>query len=182
MKQTTADRLRELGLDVGFLLWLEGSDERIPRLDRVRDINGAKFAAAVRAAVWLNSQFAHPDRIAPDTPEQWLEKYRVLQAFLWNVLRQTMAFHRMERHEDLKALEEVIETLMPSAVGRYRADIQRLRKLGQPVRLGDLAGQTRGQQTGGRRQSEQVQRYASRYRTHSLQEQDTLSRSGGSLE
>ena len=64
----------------------------------------------------------------------------------------------MERHAGLKALEEVIETVMPPAAGRYRADIQRLRKLGQPIRLGDLAVQARGQKTGGRQQSEQVQR------------------------
>jgi hypothetical protein len=159
MKKGTAERLEKLGLDVGFLVWLEGREEKLPRLDRICTIPGAKLANAIRSAAWLRSQFAHPDRIAPDSPEKWLERYRVLQECLWNALLYSMTCRKLERARDLRDLIEVTKALLPRQVReRYAADIETLRKRGQPPRLRELVGQVRGQRTGGRRQAEQIQR------------------------
>ncbi len=162
MKLSAAERLRGLGGDVDFLLWLEGDREWLPRIRRICDVNAAHYAAAVRGAVWLTSQFAHPDRIGPDSPDQWRERYQDLERFLINALRQSMACRTLRHHEDLEALEDVLEILLPEqTVERYRRDIRELRKLGKPDRSEDLdikPRDQRRQRTGGRRQPERVDR------------------------
>jgi hypothetical protein len=159
MNRGAADRLERLGLDVRFLVWLEGRGQRLPRVDRIGKVSGAKLANAVRSAAWLGSQFARPDRIAPDSPEQWLERYQILQSFFWNALRQSMTGRSLERSRDLKDLQEVMRELLPPRTReQYLADIRKLREHGQPVRLQNQKGQLRGQRTGGRRQAEQIDR------------------------
>lgn len=159
MKPIAADRLRELGLDVEFLIWLEGAEDRVPHVDQLAGVSDASLAAAVRAAVWLTSQFADHRVVDSGESEDWRQRYEQLQALLWNALRHTMFFHRVDRHKDLEALDEMLRLLLPpSQTVRFREDLQRLRTLGKPERLLDLAPDTKKPKRGGRKQSEQVQR------------------------
>lgn len=159
MSETAESRLRKQGFDVDFLVWLEGREDRLPKLDQLTHVSDANFAAAVRAAVWLTSQFADPRVVDRDQAEDWRERYQRLEAILWNALRHTMLFHRIDRPKDLESLEEVLEIVLPAgAAAEYRAELHRLRRLGKPERLRDLAPKMRPIKRGGRKQSESVQR------------------------
>lgn len=159
MSESAADRLRSMGLDVDFLIWLEGAEDRLPQLHRLGEVDGARLAAAVRAAAWLTSQFANPDVVGPNGGEDWRKRYQLLEGFLWNSLRYSMVHHRLDRPKDLEALDEVLDILVPPpAAAAYRHDLLRLRRLGKPERLQDLFGAVKKPRRGGRRQSEQVQR------------------------
>lgn len=155
----TADRLRKLGLDVDFLIWLEGAEDRLPHLDQLAKVNDADFTAAVRAAVWLTSQFADPAVVDREVAEGWRQRYQLFEALLWNALRYSMVSHRLDRPNDLEALERVLDLLLPrSRTIRFREDLHKLRSLGRPERLADLAQNIKKLRKGGRRVSEQVQR------------------------
>lgn len=159
MRGSVADRLNKLGLDVDFLVWLEGAQDRLTHVDQLAKVSDASLAAAVRTAVWLTSQFADPKVVSLDKSEDWKGRYELLEAFLWNALRHTMFFHRVDRPKDLEALEELLGLLLPpSKTIRFREDLQHLRALGKPERLLELASGTKKPRRGGRKQSEQVQR------------------------
>ncbi len=158
-KEAVASRLRNLGLDVGFLIWLEGEHERLPRIGRIRETSGAQLAAAVRGAVWMTSQFACPEVVQGDGANAWQERYRQLEAMLWNALRYSMVSNRLRRPDDIRALEETLELLLPpQQVAPYRRDIRRLRALGKPERIEDLGVENKKPKRGGRKPSEQTQR------------------------
>src|ERR1700694_1122920 len=76
-----SQKLRQKGLDTAFLQWLEGKADRLPRLHAVRQVKGADFAAAIRAAGWLLQLWTQPDKIAPLTPKDWRARYGLLQDF-----------------------------------------------------------------------------------------------------
>ena len=159
MSERASDRLKAFGLDVQFLIWLEGPEDRLLQVHRLAELDDASIAAAVRAAVWLTSQWTNRDAVEADGMDAWKERYESLQAFLWNALRLSMIHHRLDRSKDLEALDEVLDILMPrSAAQVYRDDLLRLRKLGKPERLADWEPVGRKPRRGGRRQSETIQR------------------------
>ena len=157
--KTTAERLKQKGVDVDFLLWLEGDDERLIKTARAARIPGRRYAEAIRAAVWLQSQFAHPERLGESTPDAWRERYDHLLGVLWNGLLLSTTAHRAERPQDLEALEAILDEVMPpQLVQMYVDDIRRLRRRGQPVRIEKLAGDFSAPRRGGKEQSEKFQR------------------------
>jgi hypothetical protein len=88
----------------------------------------------------------------------------------------------MERHAGLKALEEVIETLMPPAAGRYRADIQRLRQAGTTNTAWGLGGPGERPKDRGPAAVRAGPAHARCYGTRSLEEQETVPRLSRSVE
>ena len=155
MKQSPGEKLKGLGLDVEFLAWLEGEDQRLPDLEQVRKVKDADYAAAIRAAEWLAQYFADEERIFPNSPEQWLERYELLEGFLRNALGLTLFYHGSSIAQDLEALERVLKTLLPAESWKaYREDISHLRKLRLPERLPAI----KPKPSGGAKQSERTWR------------------------
>jgi murein DD-endopeptidase MepM/ murein hydrolase activator NlpD len=151
MSDSVADRLKRV--DAGFLVWLEGKEERLPRIRRVHEIGGETFAAAIRACAWLAQHFSNPKLISRGTPKEWLGRYRVLEQFLWSALRFSMV--GADTAKDLEALESLLGELLPQANwNQYRQDIQDLRKQGQPIRL----PKSRAKRSGGRAVAERTLR------------------------
>jgi hypothetical protein len=155
VKQSASEKLKKLRLDVAFLAWLEGEEQRLPELDQVRKVKDADFAAAIRAAEWLGQHWMDPQVISPDEPEAWRARYELLEQFLRAALGSSLFYHAMSAAEDLAALERVLETLLPlSSWDDYRNDILHLRKHGLPSRFLN----SKAKPSGGTGQSEQTTR------------------------
>jgi hypothetical protein len=162
VEQPVGEKLRELGLDVDFLRWLEGEAERLPRLDAARKLKPEEFVAAVRAVAFLEGLQHDPAAIAPASPEEWNYRYTVLREFLRVCLRHT-GFSILGQDKDLAALEHVLETLLPeSSREPYDTDFRQLRRKNYPKRLPpDVLrgiGQLKRPRRGGRPESEQTER------------------------
>ena len=148
-----SEKLKELGLDIEFLAWLEGEEPRVPDLDRIRKVRDADFAAAIRAAEWLAQHFSEPELIAPHWPEAWQARYELLAQFLHAALGSSMFYRALSVAADLDALVKVMETLLPSSFWtEYREDIRHLRKQGLPLPEG------KAKPSGGTGTSEQTMR------------------------
>lgn len=161
MKQELVnEKLKRLGLDIDFLLWLEGEADRLPRPEAVRDLKANKLVAAVRAAAWLKQLcFSHPDATGDLTRAQWTVRYSRLEEMLWQVIKSTMLYSLASQHTDLEALEHVLRTLLPeSSWEHYRADILRLRRNGCPSRIWSRSSHDRRPRAGGKSASEQTER------------------------
>lgn len=144
-RQSASEKLQRLGLDVEFLAWLEGEDERLPDIARVRKVKDAEFAGAIRAVEWLGQHFSDPELISPHTPDAWRTRYELLQQFLYAALGSSLIYHAMSAAEDLETLERVLATLLPlSCWEEYRNDIRQLRKLGLPPRLPKIKAKPAG--------------------------------------
>ena len=155
MKQLASEKIRNLGLDVEFLVWFEGEEPRLPDLERVRKVDDADFAAAIRAAEWLAQHFSDPGLIAPHQPERWLGRYELLEQYLHAALGSSLFYHVTSVAEDLDALERVMEELLPQIFWQvYRDDIRHLRKQRLPLRF----PKSKAKPSGGRKQSEQTVR------------------------
>ena len=155
MKQPVSEKLKGRGVDVEFLAWLEGEEPRVPDLNRIRKVKDADFVAAIRGAEWLAQFFSQPATIDPQRPEEWQERYEVLEQFLHAALGSSFFYHVLTVSEDLEALERVLETLLPSSLwAQYREDIRHLRKQGLPVRLPEW----KAKPSGGTGPSEQTMR------------------------
>ena len=145
-------RLQRLGLDVRFLSWLEGKEDRLPRLDACRKVKPEEYASAIRAASWLTSLFGHPEAIAPCSPDDWLARYKLLEAFLWYALRWSGTYTMSVINRDIEELDKVLETLLPkSSWELYRKDVLNLRKKGEPSWFPELT--TRRRRSGGTAES-----------------------------
>ena len=148
-------RLEAGGVDLDFLAWLEGTEERLPRIDRIKGIRREEWVTAIQAAVWLTQHFACPEWIAPDKPEDWLSRYNLLQRFLWGALNTSMIGRAMRRHKDLQILDNILTRLLPPENRRqYQEDIRRLRRHRQPLWIPKY----KARPAGGRRESEQTGR------------------------
>ena len=148
-------RLAMESLDVDFLAWLEGPEDRLPRVERLREIEGRDFAAAVRAVAWLRQFGFIGGLIAPGEVEEWRKRYATLFDFLVGGLAYSMASSRDRRSADLKSLEGVLEKLLPrGSRSRYDHDIRELRKHGQPPRVPAKSSR----RSGGRPESEETRR------------------------
>jgi hypothetical protein len=155
VKRSVGEKLKGLGLDVEFLAWLEGREQRLPELDRVRDVKDADFAAAIRAAEWLGQHFSEPELISPHTADAWQSRCELLEQFLRTALGLSSFYHTRSVAKDLAALERVLETLLPPSFwADYRKDILHLRKRGLPLRLPEQ----KAKPSGGTKQSEQTMR------------------------
>src|SRR5262249_20285200 len=121
--------LESRGLDVDFLAWLEGDDERVPRLDSVRKVRDADFVRAIRGAAWLEEWWSSPDAILPNKPDVWRARYEELIQFLFGAIYWSGTYHVVYALKDLEALERVIKTLHPAAWPRYLQDISHLRRV-----------------------------------------------------
>src|SRR5262249_19811810 len=136
VKKSAKEKLKGYGLDIVFLAWLEGEEQRAPDLERVRKVKDADFAAAIRATEWLGQYFSEPEVIAPHRPETWQTRYELLQQFLYAALGASLFYHALTVSGDLEALERVLDTLLPTSFWtEYREDIQHLRKQGLPLRM-----------------------------------------------
>src|SRR5262249_16049118 len=111
MQEPASEKLKGLGLDVEFLAWLEGEDQRLPELERIHEVKDADFAAAIRATAWLAQHFSDPTLISPQTPEGWLPRNEDLGRALHGTLLSSMFYHAPSTAEDLAALERVLEIL-----------------------------------------------------------------------
>ena len=157
-KPKISQKLQAKGVDLRFLAWLEGPEERLPRIDRVCKVSGEKLAAAIRAASWLRSRFDDPELIAPSPPQEWRQRYQMIEGFLVGALRYSMTCSSSSRASELAALEEVLKELLPPQNVRvYERDIQLLRRRGQPEQIIRRPG-SRRRPSGGRRESEETQR------------------------
>jgi hypothetical protein len=153
VKPLVSEKLKRL--DVEFLAWLEGEEQRLPDIERVRKVKDADFAAAIRAVEWLCQHFSDPELISPHMPDAWLARYDRLEQFLYAALGSSLFYHALSAAEDLAALERVVETLLPlSFWEEYRKDIQHLQEHGLPLRLPKV----KAKPSGGTRQSEQTTR------------------------
>lgn len=150
-----SERLKGLGLDVEFLAWLEGDQDRLPQLDRIREIKDRDFAAAIRATVCLAQLFSDEKVISPQKPDQWLARYGLLQEYLYGALQSSLYYHANSTAQDLGTLEEVLETLLPRSFWEgYRKDFFHLRKQGLPA---DIPA-AKPKPAGGVKESEQTRR------------------------
>jgi hypothetical protein len=66
-----SQKLRVRGLDISFLRWLEGKEDRLPRLHAVNQLEGEDLAAAIRAAAWLRQLCFQRDIVVPSSMEDW---------------------------------------------------------------------------------------------------------------
>lgn len=156
--QPVGKKLRELGLDTEFLCWLEGEAERLPRIDAVRSLKAEELVAAVRAFAWLEGLECDPLAVAPVLPEQWRLRYFELGSLLWNSLKNGLFFSLLTQHEDLAALEHVLEMLLPESNQKdYQDDFRRLRRKGLPFRV-PFSADRRRPRGGGKPESEQTAR------------------------
>ncbi|MBZ5580274.1 MAG: hypothetical protein LAP40_27265 [Acidobacteriia bacterium] len=129
MDQPVSERLKGLGLDVEFLAWLEGEEQVLPELSRIRNVKDADLVAAIRAAGWIAQFFMDEKVISPQTSEHWLARYELLEKYLQGAIQSTLFYHAMSTAEDLSALEEVLERLLPRSYWEeYRNDILHLRR------------------------------------------------------
>src|SRR5262249_43322157 len=81
-KKAPKDESWKQRVDLKFLEWLEGSADRVPRMNKIRDLDGEDLVTSVRAATWLRQFCAQRERIAPLSAEKWDERYSVLVSFL----------------------------------------------------------------------------------------------------
>jgi hypothetical protein len=155
MRQQSSEKLKGLGLDVEFLAWLEGKEQRLPEISRVRAVKDADFAGAIRAAEWLGQYFSEQELISPHTPKAWRTRYEILQSFLCDALGLSQFYHATSVGDDLETLERVLETLLPADFWKkYREDIRHLRQKGHPQDLPEIQAQP----SGGVQTSEQTTR------------------------
>ena len=154
-QKSTRDDLAKKGADVDFLIWLEGEDDRLPRLDALRKLTAEQLAAAIRAASWLREFEFNPSVVPEDERERWESRYRLLDVFLCQALR--FSGNPFSTARDLEILEEVLEELLPkSSWERHRRDILTLRNKGQPL---DLSAYSQGgRPRGGSPEREQTHR------------------------
>jgi hypothetical protein len=151
-------RLRKQGIDTGFLIWLEGEADRLPRVSAIRHLTGEQLASAIWAAGWLRDASLTPDLEAAYRSDAWEQRYRVLESFLFAALGLRRTFRIPKLHEDLQALEAVLEALLPpSSREKYVEDIRYLRLHKHPS---DVLRTLRGprKKTGGKPESEQTRR------------------------
>jgi len=150
-----SQKLRERGLDIRFLQWLEGKEDRLPRLYAVHQLEGEELAAAIRAAAWLRQLCSQPNVVAPSSMETWESRYKLLEDFLCATLLWSMTGSTLCLKEDLEMLEHVLDTLLPKSSWRqYSIDILDLRKKSQPPRFPNYVGRP----SGGKNQSEETDR------------------------
>jgi len=152
---TISERLQKHGLDVEFLNWLEGEEDRLPRLRAVYKLSAEELAGAVRAAAWLRQLCCQPSVIAPEGPDEWDDRYRLLEDFLCAVLKESASYRILQMNSDLESLEHVLDTLLSkSAWKKYQNDIWDLRRRDQPPRLPKMPAR----RSGGKDESEETGR------------------------
>ena len=155
MDDPISQKLRVRGLDISFLRWLEGKEDRLPRLYAVNRLEGEDLAAAIRAAAWLRQLCFQPDIVSPSSTEDWDSRYKLLEDFLCAALMWSMTGSTLHLNEDLETLEHVLDTLLPqSSWSEYQTDFRHLRKKGQPPRFPSHVGRP----SGGKQQSEETDR------------------------
>lgn len=144
-KKTTGEKLQELGLDVRFLKWLEGANDRLPRLHAVYKLTGEELAGAVTAAAWLRQLSFQPKLIAPVSPAEWEDRYKLLEDFLQATLTWRMTSRILQMNSDLKSLDHVLDTVLPtSAWEKYKKDILDLGMRHQPPEIPKGSARRRG--------------------------------------
>ena len=124
MKPSVSEKLQGFGLDVEFLAWLEGEEQRLPDLEQVRKVQDGDFARRSVLPSGLRSISAN--RISPHTPESWLARYELIDQFLHGALKSSLFYRTTSAAEDLDALERVLGTFAPGyflgpVSRRYRA-------------------------------------------------------------
>jgi hypothetical protein len=148
-------KLKQKEIDVDFLVWLEGREDRLPRIEKIFNVSPADFAISIVAAVWLAQFFAYPETIAPSIPNDWLRRYQTLQGFLITALRHSLPTRRNQQTTDLTVLQTTLKRLLPDTVcAQYFRDIQSLHKKGEPKSFKDAIRRRRG----GKQESEQTNR------------------------
>lgn len=153
MNAPTTRRLKQAGVNIDFLGWLEGAEQRLPSHHGIRKVSDEHFARAIRAAVWLRQH----SRNAPQ-PDDWRNRYAILKAFVSAGLEQTMPFHRTEIDKDLDSLLFVVGTLLsPGARSQYEDDIKQLRKQSAIQKTYQTHGMS-AKPSGGKAESEETQR------------------------
>ncbi len=155
MKGPHAKKLRQLGLDINFLCWLEGREQRLPDIDAIRKVKDAEFAGAIRAAEYLRQREFDVDLIAPISTAEWGHRYQIVEEFLWGCLLST-TFHSVDRADkDLETFERVLKKLLPQSLWKgLDEDIRRLRRQGLPEDFKNPPTVKRG----GKRESEETAR------------------------
>jgi hypothetical protein len=142
-------------MDVCFLAWLEGSEDRLPHIERLCGIPAGTFGRAIRAATWLQQFGFNGGLIAPAEAMAWRDRYATLLDFLKSGLSYSMAGRHRTRSADLQALEDLLAKLLPkSSRNQYIRDIRQLRKHGQPQQPVTIGGR----RAGGRPESEETRR------------------------
>jgi hypothetical protein len=150
-----SQKLRVRGLDISFLRWLEGKEDRLPRLHAVNQLEGEDLAAAIRAAAWLRQLCFQRDIVVPSSMEDWDSRYKLLEDFLCATLLWSMTGSTLHLNEELETLEHVLDALLPqNSWSQYRTDFRYLRKKGQPPRFPNYVGRP----SGGKKQSEETDR------------------------
>ena len=154
-QQSHRNDLAKNGADVDFLIWLEGKDDRLPRLEALRKLTAEQLAVAIRAATWLREVQFNPGLVPEDDRESWESRYQLLDAFLCQALR--FSRNDLSVGRDLEVLENVAEELLPqSSWESYRIDILALRSQKQPLDLS--AYNHKGPPRGGSPEKEQTHR------------------------
>jgi hypothetical protein len=126
-------RLERAGLDVDFLVWLEGKEDRLPYTHNIPRIDPQTYALSIVAVTSLAQYFAKPDAIAPSAAQDWRDRYLVIGSFLHGALRQSFVARRKYRRQDLEVLEDTLEKLLPPNLAEpFKKDIQTLRKRHEP--------------------------------------------------
>lgn len=155
MMKSYAQNLKELGLDVEFLAWLEGEDDILFNGRGMDKVDHRDLLGAIRAVTWLeeicemdpewlsSDQVFRSGEFKPDPDTSWMlsdegvrrsceleVRYRILKKFLLFVLNSRSS---PDLEKDLESLERVCQTLLPvSSWQPYRDDILMLRKRGRP--------------------------------------------------
>lgn len=117
------ETLRQRGLDIDFVAWLEGNVRRLPDFNAAWKLTDAELAGAIRAAavLWGDAQEAG----LSISREKW--RFDVLEQFVWNLLRASMRLDRRTR--DFARLSKVLKTVLPPDSRRvYEVAIEAVRK------------------------------------------------------
>lgn len=153
MSQSAREVLAEASADVDFLVWLEGAEDFLPRYSRLRTLSLKTYADAICAASWLLSLAHSSEIVHSEETNEWIERYRLLQQFIYGSLR--FAYNRDQITAELVSLKDILRELLPTTAWEsYIEDIQRIQRSGYAIQL----PKTKMKRRGGTGQSEQTNR------------------------
>lgn len=138
-------KLRAAGLDPEFLAWLEGKDDRVPRLELIQKISPKTFASAILAVAWIGGHIGVPGAMQDQDIRTFSSRYRLLELFLIAATKQNMAARRQMRQSDLTRLGEIIDVLLPESTAReYKEEIIVFAEEAQPAHALRAGARRRG--------------------------------------
>ena len=121
-------RLGKKGVNVDFLIWLEGKEQRLPSsravFKGIRTTATRHLQSALKATVLLRA-LSHSEGLVPkDEQEAWFYRYSILREFLLGILEERLLGQGTD--EDFGKLRDVLEACLgEEAASPYLKDLTR---------------------------------------------------------